>query len=110
MVPDVDLKGSAVVGRCHCARELPFAGTSNPTAESAQRHSFSQHTSSARPVGNNLAQRLSAAYSAYVFVDTKPMSALMGTSLLKVRGKKSILGFSSVNNVAWGGAELGSFL
>ena len=33
----------------------------------------------------------------------------MGTSLLKVRGNKSILGFSSVNNVAWGGAELASF-
>ena len=32
----------------------------------------------------------------------------MCTSLLKVRGKESILGFSSVNNVAWGGAELGS--
>ena len=61
------------------------------------------------PKGNNLGWRLSAAYSAYVFVDTKPMSALMGTSLLKVRGKESILGFSSVSNVAWAGAVLGSF-
>ena len=37
------------------------------------------------------------------------MSALMGTALLKVRGKESILELSSVNHVAWEDAALRSF-